>query len=122
MITLLLIENEPILLTELQDTLAIEGFEVIGTDNGNDGIRLAQEHLPDVIVCDVMMPAPNGYAVLDALKQDPKTASIPFIFLTALVSKTERQKALEAGVDTFLEKPFSLEVLLDVIRRHVDGQ
>ena len=61
----------------------MEGFEVIGAENGRAGLQLARQHLPDLIVCDIMMPELDGYGVLEELRQDFATATIPLIFLTA---------------------------------------
>jgi CheY-like chemotaxis protein len=69
--------------TNLVELFEMEGFEVIGAENGRAGLQLARQHLPDLIVCDIMMPELDGYGVLEELRQDFATATIPLIFLTA---------------------------------------
>jgi DNA-binding response OmpR family regulator len=76
------------------------------------GVKLAQEHLPDLIICDVMMPVLNGYEVLSALRQNPMTATIPFIFLTAMADKAELRHGMEVGADDYLTKLFTADELL----------
>jgi CheY-like chemotaxis protein len=83
--------------------------------NGLIGALWAREHLPDLIICDVMMPELDGYGVLAALRQDPATATIPFIFLTAKADKVDLRQGMELGADDYLTKPFTTEELLGAI-------
>jgi signal transduction histidine kinase len=112
MTKILVIEDERPLLEEILDTLYFENFEVVGTENGVDGIALARQDLPDVIICDIMMPKLNGYDVLAELRADPATFVIPFIFLTAKAEKTDLRHGMELGADDYLTKPFTNAQLL----------
>ncbi|HCF26619.1 MAG TPA: GGDEF domain-containing response regulator, partial [Cyanobacteria bacterium UBA11049] len=90
--------------------------------NGRVGIQLAQEQLPDLILCDVMMPELDGYGVLNALRQNPATAAIPFIFTTAKASKTDLRQGMELGADDYLTKPFTADELLGAIATRLKKQ
>ncbi len=115
-ISILLVDDDRPFLTALGATLQLEGFQVTTTDSGKEGIELAHKQLPDLIICDVMMPPPNGFEVLETLTQDPKTASIPFIFLTAHVTDKDKVRALISGADDHITKPFRKEELLARIK------
>ena len=80
---ILVVEDEQSLRKDIIEMLSYEGFEVIGAENGRVGIEQAREHLPDLIICDIMMPEVDGYSVLDELRKETQTAAIPFIFLFA---------------------------------------
>lgn len=95
--------------------LEAKGFLAVGAENGIVGIQRVKEKLPDVIVCDITMPKLDGYNVLTKLRQDPTTAVIPFIFVTARTSRNDFRKAMELGADDFLTKPCTLKELLSAI-------
>ena len=119
MTKVLVIEDEAFLIEEILTTLQFEGFEAIGANNGSQGVALAKTHLPDVIVCDIMMPEMDGFAVLDALRADPTTASIPFIFLTARTTKSDIRQGMTLGADDYLTKPFTRDDLLGAIQARI---
>jgi two-component system sensor histidine kinase/response regulator len=114
---ILVIEDEPDMLDELLDMLRYENFEVQGSLNGQDALTQLQEHIPDLVLCDIMMPDSDydGYQVLEAFRQDPRTASVPFIFLTAKVSKEDIRYGMNLGADDYLTKPIDGEQLLAAI-------
>lgn len=112
---ILVIEDEPSVRANILELLEAEDFDVVSADNGFIGALWAQEHLPDLIICDVMMPELNGYDVLTALRQYPGTATIPFIFLTAKVDKADIRHGMELGADDYLTKPFTRAELLGAI-------
>lgn len=123
MTRILVIEDEDSLLRDIMEMLTFEGYEVIGAENGAVGIALAQSHLPDLIICDIMMPELDGYGVLEALRRDETTAAIPFIFLTARTDRVDRRHGMEQGADDYLTKPFTVQELLKSVdtrlrRRH----
>ena len=95
--------------------LMLEDFEVLQAGNGREGIEIAQSQLPNLIICDVMMPVLDGYGVLTALQQDTSTASIPFVFLTARGTKQDIRYGMNLGADDYLIKPFTQDELLDAI-------
>ena len=89
-----------------------EGYEVITAFDGFQALDLAKKHLPDVIVCDVMMPNMDGYTVLQKLQSQSSTATIPFIFLSALGMKEQIRTGMGLGADDYLEKPLQPQDLL----------
>lgn len=99
----------------IQDLLELEGFQTLGAPNGGEGVQLAQNNLPDLILCDVQMPDMNGYDVLTSLIHNPSTNTIPFIFLTAKGTRTDQRYGMELGADDYLVKPCTAEELLRAI-------
>ncbi|MEA5619767.1 DNA-binding response regulator [Cronbergia sp. UHCC 0137] len=95
--------------------LETKGFETIGAENGLIGIEKVQEYLPDLVICDLVMPDLDGYDVLARLRQSPITAIIPFIFLTASNSQESRRKAIELGADDYISKPCTVDELVRAI-------
>ena len=83
MTKILFIEDEPAMRANIAEVLELEGYQPLTASNGREGAALAQRELPDLILCDVMMPELDGHGVLEALRDDPQTARIPFVFLTA---------------------------------------
>jgi signal transduction histidine kinase len=116
MTRILVIEDEAPLREEVVDMLTFEDFDVIQAPNGRVGVEMAQEHLPDVILCDVTMPEMDGYGVLVELQKDEVTATIPFIFLTARADKSFMRHGMELGADDYITKPYTRGELLSAIR------
>ena len=112
---ILLIDDNTSLLEEILDALKFEGYDVFGAGNGIEGLRIAKLKIPDLILCDILMPGLDGFEVYRQLKKDSSTSLIPFIFLTALAEQSEIRKGMELGVDDYLVKPISLKDLLKVI-------
>lgn len=112
---ILVIEDEESVRANLVDLLELENFEAIAAENGLLGVQLAHEHLPDLILCDVSMPELDGFAVLEQLRQNPKTAAIPLIFLTARSTAADFRHGMRLGADDYLSKPFSQAELLEAI-------
>ena len=79
--------------------MRFEGFDVIGAEDGLFGVQRAREFLPDLIICDILMPGLDGYGVLEALRKEPVTAMIPFLFLTAKAAKEDIRQGMEFGAD-----------------------
>lgn len=112
---ILVIEDETSVRENLLELLTFENFHVIAAENGWLGVQLAQREIPDLIICDVMMPEIDGHGVLQTLRQQPTTATIPFIFLTARADKTDFRQGMELGADDYLIKPFTRAELLAAI-------
>lgn len=112
---ILVIEDDFSVRSNILDLLEAEDFNAIGAENGFIGALWAQQHSPDLIICDVMMPEVDGYEVLNALRSQPTTATIPFIFLTAMADKTNIRYGMELGADDYVTKPFTTEELLNAI-------
>lgn len=121
-IKVLVIEDMETIRENILEILEAEDFEPIGAENGIEGVNLAKKYLPDLIICDVMMPELDGYGVLQALQQDPVTVTIPFIFLTALADIERIRKGMELGADDYLIKPFAVEDLLKAISTRLGKQ
>ena len=122
MVKILVIEDEVEIRSNLLELLSLEGHDVVGADNGVTGLLGAIEHAPDLIVCDVMMPELDGYDVLQALRQDPKTLAIPFIFLTALANKGDIRRGMVLGADDYLTKPFTRSDVLTAVETRLQKQ
>jgi diguanylate cyclase len=119
---ILVIEDEDFVRENILDLLDAEGFEAIGAENGQVGINLAKSIIPDLILCDVMMPELDGYGVLTALRQDALLSSIPFIFLTAKAGKADFRQGMELGADDYITKPFTRAELLGAIASRLKKQ
>ncbi|ESA38773.1 response regulator receiver protein [Leptolyngbya sp. Heron Island J] len=122
MVKLLIIEDEVEIRANLLELLKLEGYSVVGADNGMTGLIGAMEHTPDLIICDVMMPKLDGYDVLRALRQEPKTMGIPFIFLTALTNKSDIRRGMVLGADDYLTKPFTRSEVLSAVESRLQKQ
>ena len=120
MTKILVIEDERILRKSLVRLLSTEGFEVLSTENGKIGIELATKESPQIILCDLMMPDIDGYQVLKQLQENPQTAMIPFICLTAQEKRTVLRQVMELGGDDFLTKPFTRTELLKAINTQLN--
>jgi len=120
MYTILIIEDEEALRLTLVDRLAMEGFRVQTASDGTEGIRQALAESPDLIMCDIMMPGLDGYAVLKNLRLDERTAAIPFIFLTAKADPPQVRTGMEFGADDYLCKPVAKADLLAAIRTQLE--
>ncbi len=117
---ILVIEDEAETRDNLVLMLEMEGFKPLAAPNGQAGVELARKELPDVILCDVSMPKLDGYGVLEALRVDEKTVSIPFIFLTAKGDKKDLRTGMNLGADDYLIKPASAEDVLSAINARLD--
>jgi two-component system, OmpR family, alkaline phosphatase synthesis response regulator PhoP len=115
MAKILIIEDTLLLRESIADALELEGFEVIQAENGEDGIRMAWEYLPDLILCDIVMPGMDGYDVLQLLKTSDGQLPFPFIFITALAERKNFREGMELGADDYLIKPFTIYELLKAI-------
>ena len=112
MAKILIIEDEAPIRDNLVRFLRLEGYTALTAENGRLGLEIARLELPDLILCDVMMPEMNGIAVLDALRHDPAIEHTPFIFLTAGAEREDMQAGLTHGADNYVTKPFNLRELL----------
>jgi len=116
MLRILTIEDEENIRDPIVETLSMEGFEVIQAENGKVGLKLAQEHLPDLILCDVLMPELDGYDVLRQLNQNRQTQGIPFIFLTAKDTIDDFRYGMNLGANDYLMKPFTTQELVMAVK------
>jgi DNA-binding response OmpR family regulator len=114
--TILVIEDNQEILENLTEFFEMEGYTILGANNGKRGIELAREFIPDIIVCDVLMNEMNGHEVLFQLIDSQLTDRIPFIFSTSLSEKIDRTEALLLGADDYIIKTFELEELLKMVK------
>ena len=108
----LIIDDQKNIRTIIRANLTESGYEVIEADNGEDGIKLAVEEKPDLIVLDIKMPGISGWDVMQTLKKTPQLRAIPVIVMTAFITEVEEARANEAGASGFLGKPFDVDELL----------
>ncbi len=120
MAKILVIEDEAQTRSIFMRCLKFEGFCVIEAESGTTGVKLAQMHSPDLIICDIMMPDLDGYGVLSEIRRYPTTGAIPFIFLTAKVTMADLRQGMEMGADDYLTKPCSVEQLLAAIATRLE--
>lgn len=113
--TILIIEDNEDIRESTAEILELANYHVLQADNGKVGVNLATKHLPDLILCDIMMPEMDGYGVLYVLSKKTKTAVIPFIFLTAKAERLDMRRGMEMGADDYLTKPFDDVELLNAI-------
>ncbi|TAF49512.1 MAG: DNA-binding response regulator [Oscillatoriales cyanobacterium] len=109
---LLLVDDDPNLILLVKDYLEFRGYEVSSADNGRIALEQLQEELPDLIICDVMMPEMDGYTFVEHVREEPRTSWIPVIFLSAKGQSQDRIKGLNTGADVYMVKPFEPEELI----------
>jgi two-component system, sensor histidine kinase and response regulator len=112
---ILIIEDNISLNEELIDWFTFEGFEARSADNGFDGIEMACRLIPDIILCDIMMPDMNGTEVLEDLRNNVSTRLIPFIFMTALSGRHNIRTGMDLGADDYITKPFTRVELIKTV-------
>lgn len=119
-VTILCVEDEPDLLDELLEELRAQGYRAIGAASSLEAMRLLESELPDIVICDVMIPGQNGFEFLKELREHkliPDT--LPFIFLTAMSSRDDQVAGRRAGCDDYLVKPIDLDILLASIENRL---
>ena len=112
---ILVIEDEQSLREAICDILEFEEYTVLQAENGKQGMEQALQHLPDIILCDIMMPVMNGKEVLAALRSNETTRLIPFIYITALSGRSDVRSGMELGADDYINKPITRNELLNAI-------
>ena len=120
--TILVIEDNEQVRENIEDILFLENFEVLTAENGQSGLHLAKAVVPDLILCDIMMPELDGYGVLAQLRAEPSTATIPLIFLTAKADWIYVRQGMELGADDYITKPFTYQELIAAIATRLDKQ
>ena len=112
---ILIIEDNEAIRDNVTEILELSGYSVLQAPNGKVGIEVAQKEIPDLIICDIMMPGVDGYGVLHVLHKDADTQNIPFIFLTSKSERSDFRVAMEMGADDYITKPFAGNELLNAI-------
>ncbi len=109
---LLLIDDDPNLILLVKDYLEFRGYEVLTAENGREALELLQDSLPDMIICDVMMPEMDGHTLVQQIRKNSRTNWIPVLFLSAKGQSQDRVKGLNIGADVYMVKPFEPEELV----------
>jgi DNA-binding NarL/FixJ family response regulator len=109
---LLLIDDDPNLILLVKDYLEFRGYEVVTAENGREALEILEQDLPDMIICDVMMPEMDGYSFVKHVREDARTSWIPVLFLSAKGQSQDRVKGLNIGADVYMVKPFEPEELV----------
>lgn len=117
---ILIIEDEPAMRANLAELLELENYRAFSAANGQEGVALARSELPDLILCDVMMPRLDGHGVLEALRENARTARIPFVFLTAKGERGDLRAGMDLGADDYLVKPVARKELLGAIKARLE--
>jgi len=119
---ILIIEDNVDIRENTAELLELSGYHVETASDGIEGVRVAKSILPDVVICDIMMPNLDGFGVLQVFSNHPELARIPFIFLTAKTDRADMRKGMEMGADDYLTKPFQEVELLKAIESRLKKQ
>jgi len=118
---ILIIEDNEKNLKLVRDVLQVKGYATIEAGNAEDGIVLAREHKPALVLMDIQLPGMNGIEALKVLRADPATSAIPVIAVTASVMQQDRNLITEAGFDGYIGKPINLREFLDAVKKMIEG-
>lgn len=118
---ILIVDDEQDIVESLKFVLEVSGFTCYCAYNGEDGLRMAKELTPDLIILDVMMPKINGYKISRLLKYDKKYKDIPIIMVTARSQEEDKLIGEETGADEYITKPFDLDFVVERVQAHLKG-
>lgn len=122
MARILVVEDEKAQRLMIMTLLKSHGFEALGAENGAEGVDMAREHQPDLILSDIHMERGDGYSMLSAIRNDQATATIPVIFITGMADMSVMRQSMQLGADDFIPKPFSQDELLAAVKTRLDKQ
>jgi two-component system, cell cycle response regulator DivK len=122
MSTVLIVEDNEKNMKLARDVLQAKGYQTLEAITGEDGVKLAKERKPDLVLMDIQLPGINGIEAFRQIRGDDATRSIPVVALTASVTPTDRSAINAAGFDAFISKPISLKEFVDTVKRLVDGK
>jgi two-component system, OmpR family, alkaline phosphatase synthesis response regulator PhoP len=122
MTLILVIEDEEQIRLNIQEILVLADFSVVTSSDGVRGLNLAKVKLPNLIICDIMMPEMDGLEVLQNLRNDPQTANIPLIFLTAKSERDDLRQGMNLGADDYITKPFEPREILQAVKARLERQ
>ena len=120
--TILIVEDEPKNMKLLRDLLQRFGYEILEAPDGEQGVKITREKIPDLILMDIMMPKMDGLEATRIIKADNKTKHIPVIALTSYAMKGDREKTIEAGCDGYIAKPIDIQEVLKTIEHFLTAQ
>ncbi len=118
----LYIEDNKDNMTLVKRVLEVEGYEVIGAENGSEGLAKARTLSPDLVITDINLPDIDGYEITETLKKETKTAHIPVIAMTANVMKKDREQVHEVGCDGYIAKPIDIDALPEQVENFLKGK
>ena len=118
---ILIVEDNERNLKLVRDVLQVKGYSTVEAGSAEDGIKLALEKKPDLVLMDIHLPGMNGIEALGVLRANPATAAIPVIAVTASVMQQDRKQITEAGFDAYVGKPINLKEFLDAVRHALEG-
>ncbi len=118
---ILIVEDNEKNLKLVRDVLQVKGYETLDAGTAEDGLKIAAERKPDLVLMDIQLPGMNGIEALKALRANPATAAIPVIAITASVMQQDRQQIMNAGFNGFIEKPINLRNFLDTVQETLKG-
>jgi two-component system, cell cycle response regulator DivK len=118
---ILIVEDNEKNLKLVRDVLQVKGFATLEAGSAEDGIKLALERKPDLILMDIQLPGMNGIDALKVLRADPNTAKIPVIAVTASVMQQDRTLITEAGFDRYVGKPINIKEFLEAVRSTLEA-
>ena len=121
MSTVLIVEDNDKNMKLASDVLQAKGYQTLEAETGEEGVRLAKERKPDLVLMDIQLPGINGIEAFKQIRADPGTAGIPVVALTASVTPTDRSQITAAGFDAFVGKPINLKEFLDTVKRLVEA-
>ncbi len=117
---LLLVDDDPNLVLLVKDYLEFRGYEVTTAENGKEALEVLSKQIPDMIICDVMMPEMDGYALIERVRQDARISWVPVMFLSAKGQSQDRVKGLDTGADVYMVKPFEPEELVAQVKSSLE--
>ena len=121
MSTVLIVEDNEKNMKLARDVLQAKGYTTLEAVSGEDGVKLARERGPDLVLMDIQLPGINGIEAFKQIRGDAKTSRIPVVALTASVTPTDRTAISAAGFDAFVGKPINLKEFLETVKRLIDG-
>jgi two-component system cell cycle response regulator DivK len=119
--TILIVEDNEKNMKLARDVLQARGYATLEATTGEDGVRLAREQLPNLVLMDIQLPGINGIEALRQLRTDPATAAIPVLAVTASVMEQDRRQIMQAGFDAYVGKPINLKEFLEAVRVALEG-
>ena len=122
MSVILIVEDNEKNMKLARDVLQAKGYRTLEAVTGEEGVKLAKENLPDLVLMDIQLPGINGIEAFKQIRADAKTAHIPVAALTASVTPTDRSQITAAGFDAFVGKPINLKEFLETVKRLVEGR
>ena len=117
----LVVDDTPQNVKLLVDVLQAKGYKTLEAVTGEEGVKLAREQVPDLVLMDIQLPGINGIEAFKQIRADGKTARIPVVALTASVTPTDRSAISAAGFDAFVSKPINLKEFIDTVKRLIEG-